>query len=111
MPLTLDETRELMRGGLNGSNGTSLVVGKQYLIRAVTHYYTGRLVAITDTDLVLEDAAWVPDTGRFHDCLKNGTFNEVEPFVDRCIVFRGGLIDATEIKTPLPRSQKSTRHC
>lgn len=107
MPLTLDETRELLRGGITGQpSGTSLVIGKCYLIRTVTHYYTGRLIAITDTDLVLEDAAWIADTGRFHDCLKNGTYNEVEPFVEPCIVFRGGLIDATEIKSQLPRSQK-----
>ena len=58
----------------------SFDVGKSYLIRSVTMYYTGRLASVTDTDLVLEDAAWIADTGRFATALKTGELNEVEPF-------------------------------
>ena len=86
--------------------GTALVIGKCYLIRCVTHYYTGRLVAISETDFVLDDAAWIADTGRFSDCLKTGTMNEVEPFPDPVIVFRGSAVDATEWKHPLPREKR-----
>ena len=85
---------------------TSLEIGKQYLFRSVTHYYVGRLVNITDTDLILEDAAWVADTGRFSNALNTGTLNEVEPFIKPVIVFRSGLIDATEWTGKLPADLK-----
>ena len=74
-------------------------VGAIYLIRTVTMIDTGRLVAVTPQELVLEDAAWIADTGRFSDALKSLSFNEVEPFPDgKVIVGRGGIIDAIKIK-------------
>jgi hypothetical protein len=81
-------------------------VGAIYLIRTVTMIDTGRLVAVGPQELVLEDAAWIADTGRFSDALKSLSFNEVEPFPDgRVIVGRGGIIDAIKI-TSTQRSQK-----
>lgn len=81
-------------------------IGAIYLIRTVTMIDTGRLVAITPQELVLEDAAWIADTGRFGDALKSLSFNEVEPFPDgRVIVGRGGIIDAIKI-SKTQRSQK-----
>lgn len=81
-------------------------IGKVYLIRTVTMIDTGRLVAVTPQELVLEDAAWIADTGRFSDALKKLSFNEVEPFPDgRVIVGRGGIVDAVEIEQ-VQRSQK-----
>jgi len=81
-------------------------IGKTYLVRTVTMIDTGRLVAVTDHELVLEDAAWIADTGRFADALKNCDFNEVEPFPDgRVIVGRGSIIDAVQIAKS-PRTQK-----
>ena len=82
------------------------VIGKAYLIRTVTMVQTGRLVAVTLQELVLEDAAWIADTGRFADALKTGKFNEVEPFPDgQVIVGRGAVIDAVQIQVT-PREQK-----
>jgi len=81
-------------------------IGKVYLIRTVTFIQTGRLVAVTDHELVLEDAAWIADTGRFSDALKSAEFGEVEPFPDGIVIVgRGGLIDAVQIGKA-PRSQK-----
>lgn len=81
-------------------------IGKTYLIRTVTMIDTGVLVAVTDKELVLEDAAWIADTGRFSDALKSAKFNEVEPFPDgKLIVGRGSIIDAVRIDQS-PRSQK-----
>lgn len=75
-------------------------IGKNYLIRTVTMIDIGRLVAVTPTELVLVDAAWVADTGRFSECLKTGSYSEVEPFPDgRVIVGRGSVIDAVQIST------------
>ena len=74
-------------------------IGKVYLIRTVTMMDTGRLVAVTDQELVLEDAAWIADSGRFSDALEKCDFNEVEPFPNgRVIIGRGAIIDAVVIK-------------
>lgn len=78
---------------------------KSYIIRTVTHTYTGRLVWISDKELVLEEAAWIADSGRWANAIKDGTLNEVEP-MGRVIVGRGAIIDATEWKHPLPTKQK-----
>lgn len=81
-------------------------IGKVYLIRTVTMIDTGRLVSVTPQELVLEDAAWIADTGRFSDAVKAAAFNETEPFPDgQVIVGRGGIIDAVEIQS-VQRSQK-----
>lgn len=82
------------------------VLGKIYLIRTVTMIDTGILVAVTDKELVLEDAAWIPDTGRFSDAIAKAEFNEVEPFpAGRVILNRGCVIDAVEI-TKLQRNKR-----
>ena len=81
-------------------------IGKVYLIRTVTMIDTGRLVRVTEHELVLEDACWIADTGRFSDSLKSLNFNEMEPFPDgEIIVGRGAVIDAVVIS----RVQRSLR--
>ena len=81
-------------------------VGKNYFIRTVTHHLTGKLMKVTSKELVLDDAAWIADDGRFHDALKTGKLNEVEPFPGSIIVGRGALIDACIWSHELPRVQK-----
>jgi len=73
-------------------------VGKDYFIRTVTHYFTGRLVWVGDKEIALEDACWIADTGRFNEFISGKTFNESEPFVKGQIVIigRGSIIDMTE---------------
>lgn len=83
-----------------------LSIGKAVLVRLVTHYYTGRVVKLTASEIVLCDAAWIADTGRWADALTKGTLNEVEPFPGLVTLNRGALVDATEWKHPLPRTQK-----
>lgn len=78
-------------------------IGKNYFIRTVTMHLVGKLTKVTDKELVLEDASWIADSGRFHNALKTGQFAEVEPFVSKeTIVGRGALIDATIFDHPLP---------
>lgn len=86
--------------------GPLLTVGRKVFIRSITHYYTGRIVRIDDTVIELDDAAWIADTGRFSEALKSGTLKEIEPFPSTVCVFRGGIVDATEWKHPLPRETK-----
>jgi hypothetical protein len=85
---------------------TYFEIGKGYLIRTVTMIDTGRVVAVNEHEIVLEDAAWIADTGRFADALKAAKFNEVEPFPDGFVIIgRGSVIDAVRFDK-LPRDQK-----
>ncbi len=82
-------------------------IGTAYFIRTVTHYFTGRLVGITPSELILDQCAWIADTGRHANALKSGVFNEVEPYPDvPVIVNRAALIDASPFGLALPRGQK-----
>lgn len=75
-------------------------VGKNYFIRTVTNYFTGRLIWVGDKEMAFEDVAWIADTGRFNEFLEGKTVNEVEPYPkgSTVIIGRGALVDMTEIK-------------
>jgi hypothetical protein len=104
--LTIKQAKELAQMFPKCAQDHPWVIGKNYLIRTVTMIQTGRLVAVSQQELVLEDAAWIADTGRFADALKTGKFNEVEPFPNGPVIIgRGAVIDAVQIST-IPRSQK-----
>ena len=106
--LTIREVKELIAlvGGTQHHQSHSFKIGTAYLIRTVTMHYTGRIVAVTDSDIVLEDAAWIADTGRYHDSLVSGSLSEVEPYTKPVAVSRGCIIDFTEWDHTLPQDQK-----
>lgn len=108
MNIELKELKELMDFGKNQnlSQTHSFEVGKNYFIRTVTYHHIGKLVNVTDTDLVLESASWVADSGRFYTALSTGDLDEIEPFVNPVIVNRGAIIDATVWDFDLPKEQK-----
>lgn len=81
-------------------------IGKNYLIRTVTMIQLGKLEKVTDKELLLSNACWVADTGRFNESLEKGTLKEVEMFQRNVIVGRGGIIDATEWLAELPKNSK-----
>ena len=83
-----------------------LTVGNAVFIRTVTHHYTGRVAEVTAEDVILTDAAWIADDGRFNAALVNGAFNEIEPFPGPVQIGRGAIIDATLWTHPLPRAVK-----
>ena len=100
--MTIGEAKELAQlfGYKEQSDNSHWIVGKPYLIRTVTMIQTGRLVKVTDKELVLEEAAWIADTGRFSDALVTLEFGEVEPFPDGFVIIgRGSIIDAVQIKS------------
>ena len=99
--LTIKQVKEIQSLGMNSApavDKSAWEIGKIYLIRTVTMINVGRLVDVTAQELVLEDAAWIADTGRFSDMMAGDIQpNEIEPFPDgRVIVGRGALIDAAE---------------
>lgn len=106
--LTIGKAKQLADtlSGTKQSDVSAWKIGACYLIRTVTMIDTGRLVAVGEHELVLEDAAWIADSGRFSEVLLSYNFSEVEPFPDgQVIIGRGAIIDAVEIKT-LPRQKK-----
>jgi len=56
------------------------VVGNKYFIRTATNYFTGRVSSITGNFIFLTEAAWIADTGRYHEFLKTGKAIEAEPY-------------------------------
>lgn len=109
--LTIGDARELA-ALINGapcevSTTAPWCIGENMLIRTVTHYWVGRIVSVSPSELVLEEAAWIADTGRYSDSLKDGDFEEVEPvYHGRVIVGRGAVIDAVSWRHGLPREKK-----
>lgn len=109
--LTIGEAKQLRKlidcsSGAKKGKTHSFEIGKAYFIRTVTHYYTGRVVAVTASDLVLDDAAWVADSGRFHETLRDGKLKEVEPMPNGTIVGRGAIVDAAPWAHALPKEAK-----
>ena len=105
--LTVKEVREINRMfNAKESQGHHYVIGAVYLIRTVTMIDTGRISAVTPQEIILTEAAWIADTGRFSDALQKAEFGEVEPFPDgEVILNRSAIIDACRIERA-PRSQK-----
>lgn len=104
--LTIGEAKQLASMFPECAQASPWVIGKNYFIRTVTMFQTGRLVHVTEHELVIENAAWIADTGNFADALKTGKFLEVEPFPEgQVIVGRGAVIDAVQISVT-PREQK-----
>lgn len=80
-------------------------IGKSYFIRTVTYHLVGRVHNIVGSFLVLKDAAWVADSGRFMQTIKDGKLNEVEP-VGNAMVNTGSITDAFPWNHSLPKEQK-----
>jgi len=83
-------------------------VGETYLIRTVTTYWAGRIVAVGDKEIVMVDAAWIADTGRFNEAVKSGSFSEVEPVPTgtEIVVGRGAIVDAVPVILTIPLGVK-----
>ena len=80
------------------------LLGANILIRSATVYNVGRLTEIDEDFLLLEDASWVADTGRWTEAHESGSFSELEPHRPGSVfVARGGIVDITPWGHELPR--------
>ena len=109
--LTIGEARELAKMfacASTGDAGSEYVIGEKYLIRTVTFTTVGKVVRRTATALVLDDASWVADTGRFSTALAFGgaKLKEVERRGDGVIVSLGSIVDADVWRHDLPQETK-----
>ncbi len=80
--------------------------GQSVFIKTVTGYYTGKIVGITKSYYQLENAAWIPDSGRYYDALAKGTLQEVEPIPGWSLVARASIVELSEWKHALPQQQR-----
>ncbi len=105
--LTLREIKELS-ALFNKSNPTEhfFQIGKAYFIRTVTMHLIGKLEAVGEKELLMSQASQIADSGRFHEAIKTGKLDEVEPFKDDIIIGRGAIVDATEWTLDVPKEVK-----
>lgn len=105
--LTIGQLKQIQAISGTGPDNGPWKVGEKYLIRTATHYITGRIVSIHAQELLLEDAAWIPDTGRYANALSSGNLDEVEPIYKGTeVVGRGAIVDACLWCHELPKDQK-----
>jgi len=83
------------------------LVGKAWFFRTVTYHMTGRVVKIVAGQfLVLEEAAWIADSGRFADAIKTGELSEVEPVGDGVLINIQTVTDIFPWRHELPKVRK-----
>jgi len=81
------------------------MVGEKFFFRTVTYHLTGRVKKIIGSIIELECAAWIADSGRFNEAIKEGKLNEVEP-VGRAFINTASLVDFFPWKHKLPSEVK-----
>lgn len=81
-------------------------VGDTVFIRTVTLYYTGKISEIKGEWITLTEAAWVADTGRFHQFLTEGKCNEFEGIPEHVSIPTGSIIDVIPWRHALLKGQK-----
>ena len=80
-------------------------IGKKLFIRTVTYHMTGKVKARIGNFFHLTEAAWIADSGRFMNAIKNGELNEVEP-VGEAMININSIVDMFNWKHDLPKEQK-----
>ena len=109
--ITIGELRQLQSLFNNPQTTTKqfpIQIGKTYLFRGVTYFWTGRVTGIVGAFAVLECATWIASTGRFADFMKEGGQpQEAEPVADDQAVFvnMDACNDIVEWRGDLPRKQ------
>ena len=80
------------------------MIGEKFFFRTVTYHLTGRVKKVIGNILELENAAWIADSGRFMNAIKEGKLSEVEP-VGRAYLNMQTVTDFFPWKFPLPEEQ------
>lgn len=104
-----DESYELIKDQLSADELVDIstlddLVGQKLFIRTITYHLTGKVVKRMGTFIQLEDAAWIADSGRFSQAIKEGTLDEVEP-VGTAWVNLSSVVDFFPWKHKLPTKQ------
>ena len=83
-------------------------IGQNYIIRTVTMILIGQVEAVGEHEIILYNASWIADTGRWHKALlEPSELQEIEPCPEgQWIVGRGAVVDAGPWQHALPRAPK-----
>ena len=85
-------------------------IGKNYFIRTATSYFVGNLKNICKDYIILSQASYIGNTGKFSDALREGLEkvgnSEIEPYVNDVIINKGAMVDATIYNHKLPKNKK-----
>ena len=83
------------------------LIGQNWFFRTVTYFMVVKVKKRMGKFLVLEQASWIPDTGRFTDFVKNGISAkvEVEP-IGMMIVNMDSIVDGVPWTHSLELSQQ-----
>ena len=105
-----EETYEKIKNQLSEDEGIDLselndLIGHKFFFRTVTYHMTGKVIGRFGNIIKLENAAWIADSGRFMDCIKTGSVNEVEP-VGNAFLNLATVVDFFHWKHELPNEQK-----
>jgi len=100
MHITLTDIKEL----LQSEPATFPLLEQNVIIRTVTYHYTGYASHVIGGYLVLTNAAWIADSGRWSDALSSGTLIEVEPYPDSAYISLQSVVDASPWDHDLPRA-------
>ena len=77
-------------------------IGAEVFIKTVTYNYTGRIVDVVDGFVFLEDVAWIADSGRFTEFMKEEKepqSMESELYGDRIVKINiGSIVEVVERK-------------
>jgi hypothetical protein len=105
-----DETYQIIKDYLPDDekiNISSLeeLIGKKWFFRTVTYHMVGLATRLIGKFVMLENASWVADSGRFMQAIKEGKLEEVEP-VGIAFVNLDTVTDFFPWNFELPREQK-----
>ena len=79
--------------------------GEAYFFRTLTFHILGRIKETSGKFIILEDASWVADSGRFHEAFEKGEVEENE-YIGRGIVNLDSVVDAWPWPNSLPKKSK-----
>ena len=105
-----EETYEKIKGQLAAEEKSDMssledMIGSAFFFMTVTFHFTGRVKKVIGKFVQLEDAAWVADSGRLMQAIKDGTLSEVEPVGD-AFVNLDTVTDFFPWRHELPKEQK-----
>jgi len=83
--------------------------GGVMLVQTVTAFYIGEVLSVHPQEIVMRDACWIADTGRYHKFLQGNPTDhaEFEPLPDGpLIIGRGSIIVAVPYRHGLIRVVK-----
>ena len=99
---------ELIGLAVDGNGSVSELpfeIGKSYFIRTVTYHVIGTVEKISGPFLVLSEASWIADSGRFSKSISEGELSEVE-YVGEMIVNISAIADACRWNHKNPKATK-----